>query len=420
MGNMENNAKIDLKTSDNPMIKASLEILEVLSEQGEAYIVGGAVRDIIMGNEPHDVDISTNVSMDIIESKFRTHDIGKNKDFGIVVINHNGFIFEIAQFRSDGAYSDSRHPDSVQLGVSFEEDTKRRDFTINAIGIDKDGNVIDFHNGLADIQNKVLRTVGSASDRFEEDALRVIRAIRFASRFGYKIDTSTVEAIRNKRHLLKNISRERIKDELLKTISYGSDKFARALGYFRDLYIWNYIWGKHQIGDDVIYAIQESNSVNVAVLFSMILQKQPLTVTLDRDNIEFLRLTNDERVEIEFILKNLANYAKFKDLDKRKAFYLYDSKYFNNLRKVYTSLHLGGDVDNIETYIRYIEKFSIIKNKQKDINQIILQKGIAGKKFGILVEKINAWLYFYLDKNGTLPEDNDIVLFIESNTECLI
>lgn len=437
---------LNLRNLNNSMVDAALEVIDILSKHGETYIVGGAVRDIIMGNIPHDVDISSGVSMEIIESLFNTHDIGKNKDFGIIVINYKGFNIEISNFRKDGVYTDSRHPDSVQLGVSFEEDTKRRDFRFNSLGMDLNGNVIDYHNGLEDIKNKVLRTVGKAEDRFEEDALRIIRAVRFASRFGYKIDEETELAIRNKRQLLENISRERIKDELVKTISYGSDKFARALEYFRDLNIWHYIfgrdvrtnvmlhmdsvgrkekmrvieWGKKLVSDSLIHAIRESNSINVVEIYAMLLSEQDINVSLDNANIESLKLTNDEKVSIEFILKNLENYSNFKNLDKKQAFSLYDNKHFNSLRKVFTSLNFGVDVDNIETYVRYISKFALIKQKQKDINQIILNKGIAGRNFGLLVEKINDWMYIELDKNDVLPQYNDIISFIESSIECKI
>lgn len=436
----------NLRNLNNTMVDTALDVIDILSKHGEAYIVGGAVRDIIMGNVIHDVDISTNVSMNLIESEFKSHDIGKNKDFGIVVITHKSFIFEISNFRKDGVYSDSRRPDSVQLGVSFKEDTNRRDFTVNSIGVDKYGFIIDYHNGLEDIKNKVLRTVGKAEDRFEEDALRIIRAVRFASRFGYKIDKETELAIRNKRQLLENISRERIKDELVKTISYGSDKFARSLEYFRDLNLWHYIfgrdvasdvklhmdnvsrvqkikvieWGKSLISDSLIHSIRISNSTNVVEIYAMLLSEHDIHVSLDKTNIESLKLTNDEKVSIEFILKNLENYSNFKNLDKKQAFSLYDNKNFDSLRKVFTSLNFGVDVDNIETYIRYISKFALIKQKQKDVNQIILNKGVSGRKFGLLVEKINDWMYIELDKNDILPNDNDIISFIESSIECRI
>jgi len=215
--------------SKNLLLKKASEVVEILSKFGKAYIVGGAVRDIVLGKEPDDIDIATNVPMAKIESIFSTHDIGKNKDFGIVVIKYKDENFEIAQFRKDGTYTDGRRPDSIKIVPDFKDDAARRDFTINAMGIDSEGNIIDYFDGMKDIQNKVLRTVGNPSERFGEDYLRMLRAVRFSSRLGFKLDPETKDAIKKGSENINNIAAERIQKELVKMAEQEGSKFADAI-----------------------------------------------------------------------------------------------------------------------------------------------------------------------------------------------
>jgi len=210
------------------MINSAKEILRKLSQYGEAYIVGGTVRDIILNKEIHDVDIATNVPINIIDSIFNTHDIGKNRDFGIVVVKYNNFNFEIANFRSDGEYTDGRRPNSIKIAKTFKEDAARRDFTINALAMDVNDNIIDFYNGKDDINNKILRTVGNPYERFNEDKLRLLRAVRFAARFDFSIEEETKKSIIHYSQWIRQVSSERIRDEIYKAAS-NSKIFARYI-----------------------------------------------------------------------------------------------------------------------------------------------------------------------------------------------
>lgn len=221
-----------------PMLKSGIDILNKIESIGkeegvtnpQSYIVGGTIRDIITGDkEPDDIDIATNVPVDILEKHFKTHDIGKNKEFGIIVINQDGFNFEIANFRSDGKYSDGRRPDSVEIIMSFEKDAERRDFTINAMAVDKDGNVIDYFDGKGDIENKIIKTVGDPEKRFQEDYLRMWRAVRFASRMGFTIDDDTMKAIKSHSEKTKGLAVERIMKEMKKMAEQSGTKFADAI-----------------------------------------------------------------------------------------------------------------------------------------------------------------------------------------------
>ncbi len=217
-----------LKT--NGMLKAGVKVLNDITKKGyKAYVVGGAVRDIILGLDPHDIDIATNMPEVELEKMYKTYDIGQSKDFGIVVINVQGHQFEIAQFRQDGKYTDGRRPDSVKICLDFKDDAARRDFCFNAMGIDSSGNIIDHFDGKKDIKNKVLKTVGNPDDRFGEDHIRMMRAARFAPKLGFKIDPKTKDAMIKHAPKLDKVSKERVFDELWKAAEQTGDKFAETI-----------------------------------------------------------------------------------------------------------------------------------------------------------------------------------------------
>jgi tRNA nucleotidyltransferase (CCA-adding enzyme) len=221
--------KINLENK-SLMLQGALSILEKIEGAGhEAFIVGGAVRDMVMGIEPKDFDISTSADFNALEKIWKLHDIGKSKNFGICVIEENGFRFEVAQYRVDSKESDGRRPNSIKITSSFKDDCSRRDLTVNALGMDKNGNVVDYFNGLQDIENKILRTVGDPTERFKEDFLRMIRVCRFSARLGFTIESETKKAIRIYAINVGDLSPERIKDELWKMASQPGDKFADAV-----------------------------------------------------------------------------------------------------------------------------------------------------------------------------------------------
>jgi len=201
----------------------------------QALIVGGVVRDIVMGNEHHDVDIATNAPIDKIAERYHSADIGKSKDFGIVLVIFEGHEFEVAHFREEFGSADNRHPDEVRQVDDFKLDTARRDITINAMGIDVDGNVIDHQGGIEDIQKGIIRAVGVAGDRFKEDALRIFRIARFAARFGFEVESQTKYAMFESRDLTRNISIERIRDELIKIASVSGSAVVKFLDHLNEI-----------------------------------------------------------------------------------------------------------------------------------------------------------------------------------------
>jgi len=218
-------------------------ILKQLKSAGfEAFIVGGCVRDFLLKREPKDWDITTSASPEQIQKVFPKNFL--NNDFGTVtVINESqspAFShIEITPFRSESGYSDKRHPDKVAWAKSINDDLSRRDFTINAIAMDIDGQIIDPFEGQKDLKHKEIKAVGEPNQRFNEDALRLMRAARFASVLGFNIEKETLESIKKNADLIKYVSRERVRDELIKLIS--GDFAVKGIELMRETSLLNHI-----------------------------------------------------------------------------------------------------------------------------------------------------------------------------------
>ena len=194
-------------------------IIERLQKSGfEAYLVGGCVRDMLMDITPHDYDITTSASPEIILSLFEKT-VPTGIKHGTVTVINGGFAAEVTTYRTDGEYSDHRRPERVTFVKSLKEDLARRDFTVNAIAYNENEGIKDFFGGREDIKNKILRAVGEPKKRFCEDALRILRLFRFASVLGFKPETETLKAALNCAPLLESISAERISSELRKAVN---------------------------------------------------------------------------------------------------------------------------------------------------------------------------------------------------------
>lgn len=197
------------------------EVLEGLTASGfEAYLVGGCVRDLLLGREPKDWDITTNATPEEIQSVFP--DSFYENTFGTVGVKTNSEdprlkIVEVTPYRLESTYSDNRRPDFVTFSKKLSDDLARRDFTVNAIALSK-GQIVDLFKGQEDLVSKTIKTVGSPTERFGEDALRIIRAVRFSAELGFSIESETANAIEQLGDSLANVSRERIRDEFTKMI----------------------------------------------------------------------------------------------------------------------------------------------------------------------------------------------------------
>lgn len=204
----------------------AVEIVENLRESGhQAYLVGGCVRDLLLGREPADFDVATDATPEQVMRIFpETYGVGAQ--FGVVLVpgfgEDNSQLVEVATLRSDIGYSDGRHPDQVQFTKDPKEDVRRRDFTINGLLLDPvTDQVLDFVGGREDIEAKVIRSIGNPEQRFAEDKLRMLRAVRFAARFSYTIEPATFAAIRKLAPQSLQVSRERIRDELTRILTEG-------------------------------------------------------------------------------------------------------------------------------------------------------------------------------------------------------
>lgn len=210
-------------------------IIEKLNNSGfEGFIVGGCVRDCIMNKTPHDWDICTNAKPDEIESCFADHktlDVGKKHGtIGVVI---SGKLYEITTYRIDGEYLDNRRPKSVEFTSDIKNDLSRRDFTINAMAFNEIKGLVDPFGGQQDIADRLIKCVGNATDRFNEDSLRILRGLRFASRFDFEIEKETSTAIHNCKELLNNVAYERIRVELMGIICGKSAE--KILNDYRDV-----------------------------------------------------------------------------------------------------------------------------------------------------------------------------------------
>ncbi len=210
------------------MLDIALKLLKEITSRGyKAYIVGGFVRDYILDVKSNDVDITTNATpkeiKEIFEDSFLPSD-----DYGSVTVIKWGVRFEITTFRKEINYADNRHPMEIKYIDDLYQDLLRRDFTINTICMDDGGEIIDFLGGQDDLDKKVIRTVGNAKEKFNEDCLRILRAIRFATSLDFDLDSEVIDAIRENKHLLKNLSYNRKREELDKI--FVSSNASKGIG----------------------------------------------------------------------------------------------------------------------------------------------------------------------------------------------
>jgi poly(A) polymerase len=195
----------------------------------QALLVGGCVRDLLLGHEPADYDVTTDATPEQVMKLF-PEGIAVGAQFGVILVPRDGLKVEVATFRSDVGYSDGRHPDSVVYSKTPQEDVQRRDFTINGLLMRHDtGEVLDYVGGQADLEAKFIRAIGEPDRRFAEDKLRMMRAVRFAARFGFEIEAATFRAIRRHVSEIHQVSPERLREELTKMLTEGAARRAFEL-----------------------------------------------------------------------------------------------------------------------------------------------------------------------------------------------
>jgi len=319
----------------NSSFETAKNVISVLHKAGfQGLLVGGAVRDFCLGRTPKDYDVATDATPDQVLKLFPDADkVGAH--FGVII--HNGI--EIATFRSDGAYSDNRRPDSIKYEKSFREDSSRRDFTCNALGMDPfTGHIIDYFGGQEDIKRKVLRAVGDPYKRFGEDHLRMLRAMRFAAKLGFTIDPDTLAAMKGLAPHIKSVAPERVKQEISGALSFPGGP-AKSFNIMRDTGMLSHIFPEidqlspHQhavLANILQQAHSEGNTFALAALFSELAPKTVQAVALR------LKVPNDEQKHIYDILgmqDRISAVSQHTTLDVLKK--LMREQYFPDALKLY-------------------------------------------------------------------------------------
>ncbi len=353
-------------------------IIDKIYEHGyEAFIVGGCVRDFILGIEPNDYDITTNAKpIQIIEIfkdyKILDHGI-KHGTVGIVIGND---IYEVTTYRIESEYEDNRRPKDVQFTSNIMEDLKRRDFTINAIAYNYKMGLIDLFDGVGDIHKKIVKTVGNPDERFNEDGLRIVRAVRFSSKLGFNIEDETLKSIYKNAHIVKKISKERTTEEVNKIIlSENPDKLILLYktNVFKDL-------GICCCFNENEYDIFEKK-LNILNKCRKNLQERLLML---------LYLTNEKNIQENSIINKLKYSKTIINNCSLLVKYMFIDEIDITLIKIKQILNkIGSDnLINILTLkkIYYKEKLNIIDNKEIDNKEYEIRCNILDKCINQIIE----------------------------------
>lgn len=334
-----------------------------LEDKGfESYLVGGYVRDLLLGKDSKDIDITTSAKPQEVKSIFnKTIDVGI--EHGTVVVIEDGYSFEVTTFRADGEYLDGRRPSSVQFSNNLKDDLIRRDLTINALAIDLEGKVIDEFGGVDDLNNKVIRSVGSPYKRFNEDALRMLRAIRFMSQLGFKMDDNTLEGIKENKQKIELISIERVYVELEKM--FKGTHMKDSLVVFVESGIYKELPFFKHVNKEGVLSLKGLNLIEAVI-------KLTLDLGLDHEYLELIKLNKEKDfIEESKGLKLELNKGLTEDGLKMLS-YKTDIKVLNLFYK------LGYSLKEVMFMLKFKEGLNY--NSKKDL-------GISSKEIMDLVDK---------------------------------
>ncbi|UMT79498.1 CCA tRNA nucleotidyltransferase [Staphylococcus roterodami] len=307
---------------DKSLFELAKPILEHIQENGfEAYYVGGSVRDYVMGRDIHDIDITTSATPDEIESIF-SHTIPVGKEHGTINVVYNHENYEVTTFRAEDDYLDHRRPSGVTFVRDLYEDLQRRDFTMNAIAMDTEYKLYDYFGGQQDIDNRIIRTVGLPEERFQEDALRMIRCLRFQSQLSFEIADDTFEAMRIQMADIKFLSIERIVIELTKLIR--GINVAQSFKHLKTLKAFNYI---------PYFDHLEMNKININEPIDLELFIAIVSVKFDKNmSVKPLKLSNRQLREIQQYKQIIMTLPNIVMKEQLKMFvYDYDIKLIENV-----------------------------------------------------------------------------------------
>ena len=324
--------------------KGAIDILKIFNRNGyEAYFVGGCVRDYLLGEEFSDIDITTNALPEEVKKIFRKS-IDTGIQHGTVTILVNGEGYEVTTFRTEDEYTNHRAPEKVEFVSNLREDLDRRDFTINAMALDSNGKLYDYHKGESDLTCKVIKTVNNPNDRFYEDALRMLRAFRFSSKLGFEIEKDTLEAIKKNAELIKFVSIERIVNEFKKLLSGKGN--LRSLELLLDSKLNTYIpfLEEIEIIQDFskcsfcqsLYILSKINDISFDILKELKLSNKEVKLIkeFDKINTDFVR-----KIPLELILYKY----NFEDVVFIAEYFSYNNR--NNIENCKLTINSFDEVD---------------------------------------------------------------------------
>ena len=326
-------------------------IIGSLEEHGfEGFAVGGCVRDSLLKKTPKDWDITTDaLPVDMKKIFKKTFDTGIAH--GTVTVLMDGVGYELTTYRIDGNYSDGRHPDSVSFSKNLSEDLCRRDFTINAMAYSNKKGIVDLFDGRKDLQNGIIRAVGDAKKRFDEDALRMLRAVRFAAQLGFKIDDDTFEAIKEKAKLLSKVSKERIFVELNKSLC---GDFAQNIKMVYTSGLYRYIGKEFAKLDENIYNFYPKKFPNKKHMYWAVFLENIENVESVKKILFELKSDNATRNNTYLLVKELKNPLPSSDEDIRWSLHRIGADLFCDYIEI-----LKSDKKNVDI----LDKIDTIKNR---------------------------------------------------------
>ena len=379
-------------------------IIGSLEEHGfEGFAVGGCVRDSLLKKTPKDWDITTDaLPVDMKKIFKKTFDTGIAH--GTVTVLMDGVGYELTTYRIDGNYSDGRHPDSVSFSKNLSEDLCRRDFTINAMAYSNKKGIVDLFDGRKDLQNGIIRAVGDAKKRFDEDALRMLRAVRFAAQLGFKIDDDTFEAIKEKAKLLSKVSKERIFVELNKSLN---GDFAQNIKMVYTSGLYRYIGKEFAKLDENIYNFYPRKFPNKKHMYWAVFLENIDNVEAVKKILFELKSDNATRNNTYLLVKELKNPLPSSDEDIRWSLHRIGADLFCDYIEILKSDKKNVDIldkiDTIENRYSLILKenqayeISMLDITGKDLMDIGISKG----------PKIGEVLEFLLNKVIENPLNNE-------------
>lgn len=371
-------------------------IIGSLEEHGfEGFAVGGCVRDSLLKKTPKDWDITTDaLPVDMKKIFKKTFDTGIAH--GTVTVLMDGVGYELTTYRIDGNYSDGRHPDSVSFSKNLSEDLCRRDFTINAMAYSNKKGIVDLFDGRKDLQNGIIRAVGDAKKRFDEDALRMLRAVRFAAQLGFKIDDDTFEAIKEKAKLLSKVSKERIFVELNKSLC---GDFAQNIKMVYTSGLYRYIGKEFAKLDESIYDFYPRKFPNKKHMYWAVFLENIENVEAVKKIFFELKSDNATRNNTYLLVKELKNPLPSSDEDIRWSLHRIGADLFCDYIEILKSDKKNVDIldkiDTIENRYSLILKenhayeISMLDITGKDLMDLGISKGPKiGEVLEFLLKKV--------------------------------